>query len=58
MFHTPGSWSLRLDASQTLLELLLRGVQLCEGVGQVLDFLVQLLLHLRELLGREAVKVY
>lgn len=58
MLCTTRRESLRLDTSQTLLELLLCGMKLREGVGQVFDFFVQLLLHLAQLLGREAVEVH
>jgi hypothetical protein len=44
--HSP-----RLDTSQTIPKLVLGGVQVVERVGEMLDFLVQLLLNLGQLLG-------
>ena len=46
----------RLHAPETLLELPLGGVELGEGAGQMLHLLVQLLLHLGELLRAEAIE--
>ena len=52
------SWGLpALDASQTFAELGLGGVELCDGGGQMLEFLVELLLDLGKLLRVEAVEV-
>lgn len=45
------------NTRDTVLELLLRNAQVLVGVGQVLDFLVELLLDLRELLDAERVQV-
>ena len=40
------------DADDAVPELLLRSPQVLVGGGQVLDFIVELLLHLRKLLER------
>ena len=45
------------NTCDTVLEFLLGNAQVLVGVGQVLDFLVELLLDLRELLDAERVQV-
>ena len=46
-----------LDSSEAVLKLVLGAVELREGLGEVLELLVELLLDLGELLGREGVEV-
>lgn len=53
-----GRGPLHLDTPQAVPEFDLRGLQLRERRRQMLDFLVQLLLDLRELLGAEAVEAH
>lgn len=57
MSRTRGSVFTRLHASQAIAEFALCAVELLEGVGQVFEFFVELLLDLRELLGGEGVEV-
>ena len=54
-FHTLSNAS--LDVCDAIAELLLRVAQILVGVCQVLDLIVQLFLHLRELLGGEGSKI-
>lgn len=54
-FHALSNTS--FDVCDALAELLLRTAQILVGVRQVLDFIVELLLHLGELLRGEGSKI-
>lgn len=57
VFPTCGRVLAVLDRSEAVAELVLRAVELREGLREVLELLVELLLDLGELLGRERVEV-